>query len=138
MHDFALATLGGVMIGLAAILLMATHGRILGISGITSQLLPPTSGDWPWRLSFLAGVLVAPVLTGWITGILPAVQITDSVFLLVAGGLLVGFGTVYGNGCTSGHGVCGLSRFSVRSVVATVLFMIAAIVVVLVKRWVGA
>ena len=119
MHDFILALLGGAMIGLAAVLLMATQGSIMGISGIASRLLPPISTDWQWRLAFLAGVLVAPLLATLITGEQPVIDISNNAVLLVIGGLLVGFGTVVGNGCTSGHGVCGLSRFSTRSLIAT-------------------
>ena len=126
MHEFMMAFLGGLMIGAAAVLLMATHGSIMGISGIASKLLPPVADDWQWRIIFLAGVLAAPIVSLAINGTQPAVEITGNVLLLAVGGLLVGFGTVTGNGCTSGHGVCGLSRFSVRSLVATGVFMLSA------------
>lgn len=118
------------MIGTAAVLLMATHGSIMGISGIASKLLPPVAEDWHWRIVFIAGILAAPIMAYAISGTRPAVEITGSVAVLIVGGLLVGFGTVTGNGCTSGHGVCGLSRFSVRSIVATGVFMLTAIVTV--------
>ena len=118
------------MIGAAAVLLMATHGSIMGISGIASKLLPPVADDWQWRIIFLAGVLAAPIVSLAINGTQPAVEITGNVLLLAVGGLLVGFGTVTGNGCTSGHGVCGLSRFSVRSLVATGVFMLSAFLTV--------
>ena len=134
MHEFTMAFLGGLMIGLAAVLLMATHGSIMGISGIASKLLPPMADDWHWRLVFLAGVLVAPFLLYTISGAQPTVEITSSVGLLAVGGLLVGFGTVTGNGCTSGHGVCGLSRLSVRSIVATGVFMLSAFTTVFITR----
>ena len=134
MHDFILALLGGAMIGLAAVLLMATQGSIMGISGIASRLLPPVSTDWQWRLAFLAGVLVAPLLATLITGEQPVIDISNNTVLLVIGGLLVGFGTVVGNGCTSGHGVCGLSRFSTRSLIATGVFMLFAFLTVFVSR----
>ena len=130
MHEFMMAFLGGLMIGAAAVLLMATHGSIMGISGIASKLLPPVADDWQWRIIFLAGVLAAPIVSLAINGTQPAVEITGNVLLLAVGGLLFGFGTVTGNGCTSGHGVCGLSRFSVRSLVATGVFMLSAFLTV--------
>jgi len=134
MHDFLLALIGGGMIGGAAVMLMATHGRILGVSGIVSRLLPPASADWQWRILFLVGTAIAPVVALMISGSLPMVTITDNPAVLLIAGLLVGFGTVIGNGCTSGHGVCGMSRLSVRSIVATAVFMVAALVTVFVVR----
>ncbi|MFT6304350.1 MAG: putative membrane protein YedE/YeeE [Granulosicoccus sp.] len=130
MHEYTLALLGGAMIGLAALMLMATQGEILGVSGILSRLLPPKSDNADWRISFVLGVLTAPVLTVLVTGYTPTVQITTNLPLLIGGGLLVGVGTVLGNGCTSGHGVCGLSRLSTRSLIATVIFMLTAIITV--------
>ncbi len=134
MHDFILALLGGAMIGLAAVLLMATNGSIMGISGIASRLLPPVAEDWKWRLAFLAGVVLAPVLMLLVSGTKPMVQISNSLPLLIVGGFVMGFGTVFGNGCTSGHGVCGLSRFSVRSIIATGVFMLSAFATVFITR----
>ncbi len=134
MHEFILALLGGAMIGLAAVLLMASNGSIMGISGIASRLLPPVAEDWKWRLAFLAGVVVAPLLMLLLTGTKPTVQISNSLPLLVVGGFVMGFGTVFGSGCTSGHGVCGLSRFSARSMVATGVFMLTAFATVFVTR----
>ena len=134
MHDFLMALIGGAMIGLAAVLLMATNGSIMGISGIASRLMPPLSTDWQWRLVFLGGVLAAPLIMTLITGERPAVEITSNVVLLIIGGLLVGFGTVLGNGCTSGHGVCGLSRLSTRSIIATGVFMFFAFFTVFISR----
>lgn len=131
MNDLILATIGGAMIGLAAVLLMATEGKIMGISGIASNLLPPTSSDWRWRVSFLGGVLAAPIAFQLLSGTAITIQISSNSLLLIVSGLLVGVGTVVGNGCTSGHGVCGLSRFSIRSLVATGVFMLTAIIVVL-------
>lgn len=127
MHDFVLALIGGAMIGLASVVLMATEGRILGISSILSQSLSSFSKDNSWRLSFILGVLAAPTLTILLTGQNPSVQITGNIVSLFVAGLLVGAGTVLGNGCTSGHGVCGISRLSNRSIFATAVFMIAAI-----------
>lgn len=134
MHDFIMALLGGLMIGLAAVLLMATQGSIMGISGIASKLLPPVSLDWRWRFVFLAGVLAGPLVMIAISADPPEIEITPNVLLLVVSGFLVGFGTVTGNGCTSGHGVCGISRFSMRSLVATGVFMVSAIITVYVIR----
>lgn len=137
MHEYILALIGGAMIGLAAVVLMASQGSIMGISGILSQLLPPKSSDTDWRVIFVLGVMAAPLMMLLVTGYKPTVDITSSLPLLIGGGLLVGAGTVLGNGCTSGHGVCGLSRFSIRSLVATVVFMLVAVITVLVTRTVG-
>lgn len=134
MYDYILALLGGAMIGMAAVMLMATHGKILGVSGIVSQLLPPFSTNENWRISFVLGVLAAPAAASLILGYRPAVEITSNLLLLIVGGLLVGIGTVMGSGCTSGHGVCGLSRLSTRSVVATAVFMLTAVATVFVVR----
>ncbi len=134
MHEFLLAFIGGLMIGLAAVLLMATKGTIMGISGIASKLLPPLSEDWLWRLTFIAGLFAAPIIMMMFGGTQPTVQITSSLPLLAIGGLLVGYGTVIGNGCTSGHGVCGLSRLSARSLIATGVFMLTAFATVYITR----
>ena len=124
---------GGVLIGLAAALFVLLNGRIAGISGVLGGLLNPTRGDIAWRVAFIAGIVVAPLVyllfAAW-----PAVQIDASYGALVAAGLLVGVGTRYGAGCTSGHGVCGLSRLSPRSLVATLVFMAAGFGTVFVAR----
>jgi uncharacterized membrane protein YedE/YeeE len=119
---------GGILIGLAALILMSTHGRIMGISGITSRLLKPVTGDIDWRISFLAGLLLTPIVLGFTTELDMQVITDVSTPALILAGLLVGFGTVYGNGCTSGHGVCGVSRLSKRSLVATLTFLATAMV----------
>jgi uncharacterized membrane protein YedE/YeeE len=124
---------GGILLGLAAALYILHNGRVLGISGIVGGLLPPRRGDASWRLFFLAGLLVAP--TVWALfhpAVLP--RIAASAPVLVIAGLLVGWGTSYGSGCTSGHGVCGLARLSPRSLVATLAFMGAGFVTVLLAR----
>ncbi len=123
------ALAGGLLIGLAASLLVLARGRIAGISGILAGLLHPQSGDVSWRAAFVIGLLVAP----WL---LPsdAPLIEAGPLRLIAAGLLVGLGTRYGAGCTSGHGVCGLSRRSPRSVVATLAFMAAGFAVVYLLR----
>jgi uncharacterized membrane protein YedE/YeeE len=115
---------GGAMIGLSAVLLMAFSGRIAGVSGIAARLLPPFSDrEFAGRCAFVAGLIAAPAIVLLATGRLPAQSIEAGGFVLVIAGVLVGFGSVWGNGCTSGHGVCGISRLSVRSLVATMVFM---------------
>ncbi|TBW56071.1 YeeE/YedE family protein [Marinobacter halodurans] len=127
------ALVGGLIIGLAAVLLILINGRIAGISGILGGLLTPSRGESAWRAAFLLGMIAAPLL--WLAlAALPAIQIEASTPLLIVAGLLVGFGTRLGSGCTSGHGVCGLSRLSPRSLVATVLFMGAGFATVFVVR----
>jgi len=130
----AAALLGGLMIGSAAVLLMLALGRIAGITGILIGALPVSGSDWPWRIAFLAGMVVAPVLFKLATGSAPAFETTGGPMMLVGSGLIVGIGVVLGSGCTSGHGICGLARFSVRSLVAVPVFMTAAIATVFVVR----
>jgi len=127
------ALAGGVLIGLAAALFVLLNGRIAGISGIVGGLLHPRRGDIAWRLAFLAGLIAAP-LCGALLGAWPGMHIDAGYGTLVAAGLLVGVGTRYGAGCTSGHGVCGLSRLSMRSLVATLCFMAAGFATVYVLR----
>ena len=124
---------GGVLIGVAAAMLLLLNGRIAGISLIAAGLLKPIRGDWPWRAAFVAGLLCAPALYAIAAG--PVVSVIDAGYpVLVAAGLIVGLGTRYGSGCTSGHGVCGLSRLSPRSLVATLSFMGAGFATVFVIR----
>lgn len=127
------ALAGGILIGLASIAFALLLGRIAGISGIVGGLLRPEKGDFGWRLAFVGGLLAAPVIYSLATA-LPALQIDAGMPVLVAAGLLVGIGTRYGSGCTSGHGVCGLSRFSPRSLAATLAFMAAGFVAVFLLR----
>ncbi len=124
---------GGLLIGVAAAMLLLFNGRIAGISGILGGLLRPSAGDTGWRLAFIVGLLAAPLLYQ-LAAPLPAVQIEADTATLIGAGLLVGLGTRYGSGCTSGHGVCGLSRFSLRSLIATAAFMVAGFVTVFVVR----
>jgi uncharacterized membrane protein YedE/YeeE len=125
---------GGVLIGLAAAMLVLLNGRIAGISGIVGGLLVPRRGETAWRLAFVAGLLASPLLFGALVGELPAPRVEAQFGTLLAAGLLVGVGTSYGSGCTSGHGVCGLSRLSPRSLVATAAFMLSGIATVFVVR----
>src|SRR5712691_11850313 len=128
------AAVGGALIGLAAALLMLLAGRVAGISGIFSGCLGSANGDNGWRLAFLGGLILAP-LTGAVAGYgLSAPQMPPGYAVIVAAGLLVGFGTRLGGGCTSGHGVCGIARLSPRSITATAVFMATAIVVVALTR----
>ncbi|MGK5066809.1 YeeE/YedE family protein [Janthinobacterium sp. RT4P48] len=127
------ALAGGMLIGLAAALLILFNGRIAGISGIVGGLLRPRQGDLGWRIAFLAGLIGTPLLWQlWLA--LPAVRIDAGAPALVAAGLLVGVGVRYGAGCTSGHGVCGLSRWSPRSLAATCVFMAAGFLTVYLLR----
>ena len=129
---------GGVLLGIASAMFILLNGRILGISGILGGLLPPRKGDSGWRISFLLGTMAAPLAMSWLlpgaSSLLPAPRIDASVVLVVVAGLLVGIGTRYASGCTSGHGVCGLSRLSARSLVATLSFMGAGFATVYVMR----
>ncbi|HCW86461.1 YeeE/YedE thiosulfate transporter family protein [Paracoccaceae bacterium] len=128
--------LGGGIIGLSAVVLLATQGRIAGISGIVSRILPPSvdKAGLPQGIIFLIGLLLAAPLWFVLTGAAPVQMVSSNGLLLVIAGLLVGFGAVMGNGCTSGHGVCGISRGSARSIAATMTFMATASVTVFVLR----
>lgn len=132
---------GGVLIGLAAALMVVLLGRIAGISGILGGLLQGatwrSASQWGWRVAFVVGMLGAPLL--WqIFAPLPAMQMPSNPVVIIVAGLLVGFGTRLGSGCTSGHGVCGLSRLSIRSLAATLMFMATGVVTVFVMRHVVA
>lgn len=128
------ATIGGALIGLAAVLLMLVQGRIAGISGIANGLLGPFTGETGWRVAFVLGLVAAPLAAALIAGDLPQIRIPVPLPLLLAGGLLVGFGTRLGHGCTSGHGVCGVARLSRRSMVATATFLAAGAATVFIVR----
>jgi len=126
--------LGGALIGLASALLFATDGRVAGISGILDRALTPGGGDFLWRAAFLLGLPLGATAVIRATHDLHGFAITASWPLLIAGGLLVGFGTALGNGCTSGHGVCGIARGSRRSLVATCTFMASGLITMFVLR----
>lgn len=126
---------GGVLIGLASILLMLSLGRIMGATGVLAGLFQPRDGaDFQWRAALLAGMVTGPVIVWLATGAMPAVDVPISTAALVLGGILVGIGVTYGSGCTSGHGVCGMARLSPRSIAATVTFMIFTAATVFVVR----
>lgn len=124
---------GGVLIGIASILLMALHGRIAGMTGILSGVIPPLGTDWNWRIAFLAGAIAAPpiylLLGGTVSFAVPV-----STAALIVSGLIVGVGVFFGSGCTSGHGICGMARLSPRSIVATCVFMLATFITVFITR----
>ena len=130
-----LSLVGGVLIGVSAVLLMALHGRIAGMTGILSGLVPPFSHDWTWRAAFIAGAIAAPAMILAIAG-QDAVPFESPVpgSLLILGGLIVGVGVYFGSGCTSGHGVCGMARLSPRSIAATLVFMASTAATVFVVR----
>ena len=124
--------IGGALIGLAAVLLMAFHGRIAGISGILQNLLPPRG--WDWRASFVLGALAAPMIGKFVFGLeIPFAAEVPSLWLII-GGVIVGIGITFGAGCTSGHGICGNARLSKRSIVATLTFMATAVITLFVLR----
>ena len=128
------AAFGGLLVGISASVLWLGLGRIAGISGILGALWTPQAGDIAWRIAFLIGLIVAPLIYASAGGGVPPITISVSPLLVVAGGLLVGFGTRLGGGCTSGHGVCGLARLSTRSIAATAVFMATAILTSFVLR----
>jgi len=126
---------GGILIGLAATLLMLTLGRVMGATGVLSGVIAPTSRqDFAWRAALLAGMVSGPLAIFAVSGAMPTVDVPVSLPMLLIGGVVVGLGVTYGSGCTSGHGVCGMARLSLRSVVATVTFMIFTFATVYVVR----
>jgi uncharacterized protein len=129
------STVGGALIGIAAVILMLFNGRISGISGILGSLvLPYANAVVAEAAAFILGLVAAPVLWMALTGTSVQQTVSDNVIVMAAAGLLVGIGTIYGYGCTSGHGVCGLARLSLRSLVATLIFMAAGFATVFVTR----
>jgi uncharacterized protein len=128
------ALIGGALIGSAAVLMMLTLGRIAGVSGIAGGLVHARSGDGAWRVAFLVGLPLGAGLYGLFAEGALALRYDATLPVLIIGGLLVGFGTRLGSGCTSGHGVCGIARLSQRSIVATIVFMVTAVVTVYIMR----
>lgn len=126
---------GGGLIGLSATLLMAVLGRIMGATGVLAGLVQPSGrDDFLWRAVLVAGMVTGPAVVWLLSGQMPAVQVPTSITALMIGGIIVGVGVTYGGGCTSGHGVCGIARLSPRSIVATVVFMVATFATVYVMR----
>lgn len=127
--------LGGMLIGIAALILMLSKGRVLGVSGILSGLISPASAfEFTWRLAFVAGTILAPILFYVLTGTMIEFTAVAQSWQLYGAALLVGIGTAYGSGCTSGHGICGISRLSVRSIIAVMTFMTTAVATVFIIR----
>jgi uncharacterized membrane protein YedE/YeeE len=130
----ASAAIGGGLIGLSAVLLMLSTGRIAGICGIFSGLLNLRGDGRGWRIAFVGGLILAPVIAGWIGYGVAMPGLPASWSVMVVSGLLVGFGARLGSGCTSGHGICGIARLSPRSIAATIIFMLTAILTVAITR----
>lgn len=128
------SSIGGLLIGLSAVLLMASNGRIAGMTGVLNGVIPPLAKDWQWRAAFLAGAIAGPLAWSVAGGSPISIDIPVSTTAMVVGGLIVGVGVTFGSGCTSGHGVCGLARFSKRSLVATCVFMASTFATVFVIR----
>lgn len=133
-QTYTMSLFGGILIGLSATIFLVANGRIAGISGLLAGLIAEPSQRWLTNACFLAGLLLGPVLFRSFTGDWPLVRSEGSIALFVAAGLLVGFGTRLGSGCTSGHGVCGLARMSTRSLAAVVTFLAVGVVTVAVMR----
>lgn len=130
-----LSLAGGALIGIASVLLMLMHGRIMGATGILAGLLvPANSSDWQWRAALVAGMISAPLAYLLAVGSFPAINVPVSMPMLIVGGFIVGIGVTLGSGCTSGHGVCGMARISPRSIAATLTFMFTTFITVLVVR----
>ena len=136
MHDFTPVSgfLGGTLIGLATAMLMLLTGRIAGVTGILGGALEADTTDRGWRIAFIAGLIAAPLIAALFGAPLPRPVMNGSLAVVALAGLLVGFGTRMGNGCTSGHGVCGFARLSARSIAATLIFMLTAIATVAIVR----
>lgn len=132
MHDFVIAFLGGALLGLSVVAYLCVNGRIAGISGLIGQVLNPHTVFKTPALWFLLGLIITPFIYGiWVQ---PEIELEASPFMMIVAGILVGFGTRLGSGCTSGHGICGLSRLSKRSIVATLSFMLTGFITVYIIR----
>jgi len=129
------ASVGGALIGLSTVMLMALRGNVLGATGIlTGFMTPQNRNDWAWRAAILAGMITGPLAYMLATGSMPAIEVPVTKPMMVLGGILVGIGVTYGSGCTSGHGICGMARLSRRSIVATASFMTTTAITVFVVR----
>jgi uncharacterized protein len=136
-QDWINALLGGAIIGLSVSIMLLWNGRVTGISGIIGGLLTPVKGEISWRFQFVAGLVLGGLVLRALNPQVFSGQLTTGLWTTVVAGLLVGFGTLLGSGCTSGHGVCGISRLSPRSIVATLAFIAAGVAMVAVLRQVG-
>lgn len=136
-QDWINALLGGVLIGVSVSLMLLWNGRVTGISGIINGALSPVKGDTLWRVLFIVGLFLGGLVMGQLNSKVFENTMPTEVWITVTAGLLVGFGTILGSGCTSGHGVCGISRMSPRSLVATIVFMVAGIAAVFIFKKLG-
>jgi len=135
-QDWINALIGGGIIGVAVSLMLLWNGRVTGISGIVNGALNPTAGDTQWRLFFIGGLFVGGLIVGFFNPAVFGGALATEAWTVPVAGLLVGFGTIMGSGCTSGHGVCGISRFSPRSLISTLTFIVAGMLaVVLFRQW---
>ncbi len=135
--DWIYALIGGGIIGLAVSIMLLFNGRVTGISGIVNGILTPQKGDTAWRIYFVSGLLTGGILLQLLSPQVWGEPLTTSMWTTIIAGLLVGFGTILGSGCTSGHGVCGISRLSPRSLIATITFITAGIIAVIIFRKLG-
>lgn len=135
--DWIYALVGGAIIGLAVTIMLLFNGRVTGISGIVNGMLKPTAGDFLWRFTFVLGLFIGGLILKVIRPEAFTGSLNNSTATVVIAGLLVGFGTIMGSGCTSGHGVCGISRLSVRSIVSTMTFIAAGVLAVVIFRKLG-
>lgn len=136
-QDWINALLGGVLIGISVSLMLFWNGRVTGISGIINGALTPVKGDTLWRVLFVGGLVLGGLVVGQLNPKVFENTMSTDVWVTIVAGLLVGFGTILGSGCTSGHGVCGISRMSPRSLIATIVFMAAGIAAVFIFRNLG-
>lgn len=136
-QDWINAGLGGVLIGISVSLMLMWNGRVTGISGIVNGVLAPVKGDTQWRILFIVGLVLGGLVMGQLNPKTFENTVNSEMWTTIVAGLLVGFGTILGSGCTSGHGVCGISRMSPRSLVATVVFMVAGVAAVYLFRKFG-
>jgi uncharacterized protein len=135
--EWVMGLVGGVLIGFSVSLMLLWNGRVTGISGIVNGVLNPIKGDTSWKWYFLGGLLLGGALIKFVLPTAFSGQLETEIWTVVVAGLLVGFGTILGSGCTSGHGICGISRLSPRSIVATLVFISAGIVIVAFLRRIG-
>jgi uncharacterized membrane protein YedE/YeeE len=136
-HEWIMALAGGVLIGLSVSIMLLFNGRVTGISGIVNGILTPQKGDTIWRVAFTVGLISGGVILKLMNPNIFSGELNTPLMWVVTAGLLVGFGTVMGSGCTSGHGVCGMSRLSIRSIVSTLLFISAGVISVAILRYTG-
>jgi uncharacterized membrane protein YedE/YeeE len=136
-QDWINALLGGILIGVSVSLMLFWNGRVTGISGIINGILTPLKGDTQWRVLFVLGLFLGGLVMGQLNPQVFANTIQAEIWTTIGAGLLVGFGTILGSGCTSGHGVCGISRMSPRSLIATIVFMVAGVLAVYLFRNLG-